>query len=280
MVQRINPSLLHLHGYKAAVLAGLGTFLTGVPTIATAHSESISAPDMKRAIFAEAVFYRRFRKVIAVSAGVESDLKRRGIRSDRIQIIHNGVTDRFVDGSSQGDPKSVLVVGRLVREKQVHVAIGAIAILRGRGIRISLRVAGDGPAKTELLELARSSGVEDSVQLLGFREDVTAELMHSPMFLMPSLSEGIPLALLEAMAFQRAIVASRVGGIPEVVHHGEHALLVTSGDATELADSIQRLLDDDHLRQTLAAAARHRFKSHFDADHMIDRYVELYRTLL
>ena len=161
----------------------------------------------------------------------------------------------------------------------MHVAIRAIELLASRGVRCNLEVIGDGPELTNLQRLATDRGVESQVEFLGFVDDVGEHLRHASLFLMPSRSEGIPLALLEAMAMRLPIVASRVGGIPELVSDEVHALLVAPDSPDHLAFAIGRLMVDPPLANRLAGAARERYKREFQTESMRRNYEEFYSRI-
>jgi glycosyltransferase involved in cell wall biosynthesis len=127
---------------------------------------------------------------------------------------------------------------------------------------------------------ARAHGLTDSIHLLGLRSDVAAVLAAADIFVLPSLSEGLPMALLEAMFARRPIVASSVGDVGVALAHGEAGLLVQPGDPPALALAIDRLLTDPNLARTLAERAFRRASAEYDVSHMVRRYVDAYKELL
>jgi glycosyltransferase involved in cell wall biosynthesis len=128
-----------------------------------------------------------------------------------------------------------------------------------------------------LRNFAEAEGLADRVHLLGYREDVPDILAAGDMFVMPSLSEGLPLALVEAMSASLPVIASQVGGIPEVVEHEREALLTPPGHPDALADALRRLMRDEAMRVALGGAARRRALSDFGVRAMGDAYERLYR---
>ena len=140
-----------------------------------------------------------------------------------------------------------------------------------------LAIAGRGEDEQRLRSIAHDAGIAPRMHLLGFRSDASDILAAGDVFVMPSLSEGLPLALIEAMATGLAIVASDVGGIPEVVARGREAVLVPAASPTALAAAIRALLDDPVRRAALGAAAQRRAHRDFSVAGMADAYEALYR---
>jgi glycosyltransferase involved in cell wall biosynthesis len=190
---------------------------------------------------------------------------------ERVVVVHNGVagTPRPGAGASVrrelGVPANapvIAMVSTLRPEKGHRVALRAFAALRERFPAASLVVVGDGPLLGELEEHARAIG--QSVLMTGYRDDVMAVLDAADMLLHPSHTDAFPTTLLEAMAASVPIVATAVGGIPEIVRDGQEALLVgPPPTAPKVAAALDRLLADADLRRRLGAAGRARFERHF-----------------
>jgi len=156
------------------------------------------------------------------------------------------------------------------------VLIDALATLRERaGWRLA--IAGRGEEEPRLRAQAATAGIGDRVHLLGFRDDVADILAAGDVFTMPSLSEGLPLALVEAMSFGLPVVVTGVGGVPEVVTNGVEGLIVPPSDPGALAAALDALLQDASRRQEMGAAARTRAVRDYALSTMADRYERLYR---
>jgi glycosyltransferase involved in cell wall biosynthesis len=140
-----------------------------------------------------------------------------------------------------------------------------------------LAIAGRGEEEDNLRTLARDEGIAERVTLLGFRRDVPDILAAADVFVMPSLSEGLPLALVEAMAAGLPVVVSEVGGVPEVAATGREAILVPPGDPAPLARGLATLLRDQRARAAMGVAARERAVRDFSVSTMCEAYARLYR---
>jgi glycosyltransferase involved in cell wall biosynthesis len=209
---------------------------------------------------------------------------------NRIVLIENGVdTQRYnrpggeVSRSQLGlDPNGMVVgaVGRLSPEKGLHHLLKGLAILRSHGLLVDLILVGDGPERPRLDLDSRAFGLDGHVKFLGVRRDLPRIYAVMDVFALPSLQEASPMALLEAMAAGRPIVATSVGGVPEILENGRSGLLVTPGCPVALADGLERLTSDSALRHRLGDAARHRVAERFDISHTVERHAQLYRELL
>jgi glycosyltransferase involved in cell wall biosynthesis len=205
-------------------------------------------------------------RVITVCEPFAQTLADRGVQRARLSVLTNfaEAPEPPVDGgralrSSLKIAATDLVIvsiGRLSPEKGQRYLLAAIAdVLRRCHVCIRVLIVGDGPDRSELEKLAMSSGIGGHVSFLGHQTDVWPYHWLADLFVLPSLSEGSPLALLESMAATKPIVATRVGGVPEVVRDGESALLVPAGNVPALARAIETMLNDAGLRSRLSTGA-------------------------
>jgi glycogen synthase len=176
----------------------------------------------------------------------------------------------------------LLCVGRLVPDKGFETALGAVARLVPRFPRLRLVIAGDGPLLSELQVQASALGVSQFVEFLGWvAEDQVLELMNDvTLVVMPSRREGLPLVAIQAAYMGRPVVATRVGGLPEVVIHGETGLLVEPGDETALVDAIASLLEHPETASELGSSAARRARERFHPERYLAAYEALYRNLV
>lgn len=228
---------------------------------------------------------------IAVSqAGNAAWAERTGL--PRLVTIHNGINpnqfrrrrDAFAARAELAIPVdgSIVVgaVGRLAAVKGHASLIEAAARLRGLGLGVRVVLAGSGPMLTELQSLADQLGIESFVHFVGHRSDVPAVLEAFDVFAHPSLSEALPYAVMEAMSMGLPVVASDVGGIPEIVARDQTGFLVPPGDIDGLASGLRALIESPELRVRMGCAGRQRILDCFDEQRMTDRTIALYRSLL
>ncbi len=201
----------------------------------------------------------------------------------KLDVIHTAVDpaaytrhpDPNLRKSLAGDRPLVLTVARLDEQKGHRHLLAAATELR----EAVFVLAGDGPNRASLQKLARELGVEERVRFLGEREDVADLLAVCDVFALPSLYEGLPVSVLEAMAAERVVVATAVGGTGEAIVDGVSGLLVPPKDPGALAAALARVLSDERLRSRLAGAGRARVASHFSASEMVTRVTDSYELL-
>lgn len=233
-------------------------------------------------------FYRiingRFSRIIAVSEAVCATLRDSGVNETIIRLIYNGVDMTRFKGQAPGLLRKELglpreacvlaMIANLDPVKDHMTVIKCLQTLHGSGKHMHLILAGNGPLRTELEHAAIAAGLNAYVHFLGLRADVPAILADADIFLLSSLTEGLSNALLEAMAGGKPVVATRVGGNPEVIVDGVTGFLVPVGDSAAMGAAILRLSESPGLRAAMGAAGRERVASHFSLSTMVKRYVD------
>ncbi len=277
--------------YRANVLAVLASGMShSMPKVVTSQ-HSLSPLSGKLSVLMTRHAHRFSDRVVAVSNAVRRYMiESEQIPSEQIVVIPNGVdTRRFQTSDSTATRKSLgladeeLVIGaagRLTRVKGFDVLIEAVRQLRSQGTRARLLIAGEGPERQHLQELIDRSGLRDQARLLGLREDLATLYSVFDIFVLSSRREGSPSVVLEAMAAECPVVASSVGGVPEIIEDGLSGILVPSDDAGSLADALATLAHAESKRQHLAANGRARVQKEFDLDRITVRYEELYSEVL
>jgi glycosyltransferase involved in cell wall biosynthesis len=199
-----------------------------------------------------------------------------GIAWEKLRVVHNGIdVEHFqYSGPCAGGP--IVSVGRLSPEKGVDQLLRAMAIVSKEDASLRLEIAGDGPSRGALGSLVEELNLTGQVSFLGEVDDVASLLQRAAVFVLPSLTEGISLTLLEAMSQGLPVVATRVGGSPEVVVHGETGLLVDPASPEQLASAILRLHRESGRARVMGLAARERVTQDFDARRMVREYQAIY----
>ncbi len=287
-IRHFRPHVVHTHATHALLYGGLAAVLSGVPRIVhTEHGRVF--PDKPRLMRAERWLSHRLERYVTVSDELAGEVHRHQlIPSDRIAVIPNGVEDLPPPNGAaisclrerlMGKRPGVVVgtTARLVWEKGLDVLIRAWARLKSLHIGATLIVAGEGPERPNLERLILELGVEDSVLLVGTVADVASFYRMVDVFVLSSVSEGLPMAILEAMAAGRKIVATQVGGIPEALGNGEAGVLVPPSDEQALSLAIASMFQSPNGRESvLAENARARYEQRFTARVMCERYESLY----
>lgn len=178
------------------------------------------------------------------------------------------------------DKKVFVYAGRLVDGKGLDLLLEAVKLIMDKDKTVYLLLLGEGPIKTRLEDKASSLGISDNVYFRGNVDNVYEYLNMSDIFVFPSFSEGMPNSLLEAMACGLPVIASRIGGVVDVVEDGKSGILFEPGDVSGLASAMVRLLRDEELRQRLGTEARKRIVDNFSIDRVADEYIKLYKKLI
>jgi glycosyltransferase involved in cell wall biosynthesis len=295
--KKLNVQIIHTHKYKDTILAGPAGKLCGIPhIIRTVHGlrepfEGLQAFKMSLYETIERTVHRYcVDSLICVSSQIERKYKAEG-QVSRVTCIRNGIdlegrsveTDRWRTRKNLGvDTRACLIgtVGRLTPVKGIPYLLEAARILLHQGTKVKVLIVGDGSIRLDLMVQTRNLGISENVVFLGHREDTDELLQALDIFVLPSLSEGIPMALLEAMAASRAVVASRVGGIPEIVEDGFEGFLVEPMDADSLAERCRQLIESPDIAKKMGEQARTRIERDFSATAMADRVASVYKELV
>ena len=283
-----DMDVIHFHTARAHALAPWLGSARGVRVV-TRRMDYRPHP----AAYARFLYNRCVDHVVAISRAIRDVLVATGVAPERISIIPSGVdVGRFVIPDAERDAVRrewgvtmpgqpvVLAIGALVRRKGHDVLIEAVRRLRAGGTQVTMVVCGEGPERAALAAGARAAGVADAVRFVGWRSDVPRQLGGADVVALPSTHEGLGVAALEAMAAGRAVVASDVGGLTEVVRHGETGWLVPPGDAGALERSLAQAIADPERRRAFGRAARERVMREFSMTRMAAENEALYRRLL
>jgi glycosyltransferase involved in cell wall biosynthesis len=259
--------------------------LAGVPHVITMHGGRYYAAHMRRRLALRLALALSDR-MVAVSHRLAADLRRDlRVAASRVSVLPNGVraerahpgTVRDELGLGPGD-RLLVSVGNLYPVKGHRHLIDALGLLRERNHEPHLAIAGRGDLADALTARAHHLGLADRVHLLGLRSDIPALLAAADAFVLPSLSEGLPLALLEAMFAGCPIVASEVGEVGAALGDGEAGLLVPAGDSAALANSLEKVLADPARAREMGERAARRAATEYDVAQMVRRYGALYEA--
>jgi len=282
-LRRHRVTVAHSHEFTMAVYGAWASWRAGIPHVITMHGGRYYAARLRRRLALRAAIARSARTA-AVSLRLARDLSRDlWIPPARILTIPNGVRHvrpqrvALRDELSLGPGDRLLVsVGNLYPVKGHQHLIDALARLAERHPQLHLAIAGRGELEGALAARARDHGLQGRVHLLGLRSDIPALLAAADLFVLPSLSEGLPLALLEAMFAGCPIVASDVGEVSAALADGRAGILVEPGHPAALAAAIDGLLNDPNRARVLGEGARARATMEYGIGQMSRRYLEAY----
>ncbi|MBV2209758.1 MAG: glycosyltransferase family 4 protein [Thermomonas sp.] len=280
---REQPSLLHVHSSKAGLLGRIAARIIAVPSVFTAHGWAFtSGATMTRKLMtvpSEWLAARTGGDIICVSQYDRQLARRYAITSDtRLHVVWNGIGDTPERALLTSNPEPVItMVARFAAQKDHATLLRAIAMMGDVPCR--LRLVGDGPLLSEAKALVFDLAIENQVEFMGSRTDVTTLLAHSDVFVLASHFEGLPISILEAMRAGLPVVASNVGGVSELVNE-ETGILVGQGDTAALAEALKRLLGNPALLSSMGAKGRERYEKDFRASTMIEKTLNVYETCL
>ncbi|MEP6986298.1 MAG: glycosyltransferase family 4 protein, partial [Chloroflexota bacterium] len=291
-LEALAPDIVHTHLIHADLYGALATRGIKVPIISSRHNDDAfryRAPVR----LVNRILWRMTSKGIAISDAIARfSIEIEGAKPEQIQRIHYGLdtsvaplnrteTKRKLTAELKlpADSQLIGMVCRLIEQKGVRYGLEAFIQLAEQFPKAHLLVAGKGPLLLELEERTKEAGLSSRVHFLGWRSDAPVLMAGLDILLAPSLWEGFGLVMLEAMAQQTPIVASRVSAIPEVVSDRETGLLVEPKDVEGLKDALSELLKDSALRQHMGLMGRDRLETHFSAIRMVKETIELYHTI-
>ena len=282
-------NLIHTHNCKSDLLGVIASQRTGVPIVCTNHLWTQADFKLRLYEFLDALLMRFFiKKIFAVSKGVIQDMLRKGISESKIQLISNGIrTGNFTFKEKQKevfgiDPSLIVfgVIGRLSPEKGHKFLFDAVSRLGKYLKKIHFLVAGEGPIKKELETLVSDLKISGLIQFIGYEKDISRVLNASDIIIQPSLKEGLPISLLEAMNYAKPIIATSVGDVPDLIHNKITGILIPPGSSDEIYKAMQLLIEEPLFREQLGRNAGEYVKSNFSLEKMIQAYTEQYNQVL
>ncbi len=304
LIRELRPQILHTHTAKAGTIGRLAALLAGdaAPPIVvhTFHGHVLRGyfGPLQSNLFRllEHWLARRTTALIAVSPEVRDDLVALGVApAEKFTVVRLGIELQERVGSLDGDaqgletrrqlgiaPDRFVVgwIGRMTAVKRTDDVLLAVRRLRDRGVDAVLCMVGDGPDRETVERRARELGIVRSSLFLGYQDDVAPYYAAFDALILPSANEGTPVSAIEALAGGRPVVATDVGGVPDVVRDGVDGFLVAPGDVDAMADRLARLAADADLRRRMGEAGSASVRERYSVERLLDDVDRLYRSLL
>jgi glycosyltransferase involved in cell wall biosynthesis len=294
IIRQGRYDVVHAHLFPASLFVAIASLAAPGPQYVfsehNAHNRRRSRPLFK---LLDAAIYSRYVHVLAVSEGVGDALREwlpalerkigvltNTVNEQQLKVMPEAVERTRTSLGLSPDHHVILFAGRLTEAKGPDILVEAVRRMQPIGRPLRVLMAGDGPMAGAVRRLVAEAGVGDRISLLGTRHDIPALLKLSDMLVMPSRWEGLPMVLLEAMVAGTPVLATRTGGIPEVLTHDASGWLVPPEDASTLADAATYLLRSPERRVRLAAHARETYDARFSFAATMTRLVAAYRAIL
>lgn len=280
VIQLYNVDIINSHGYRADIIGWICSKLSNILIMPTFHGWTRCDWKVKFFEYIDAILMRKMDSIITVSEANRRKLIAKGCDERRICVVPNAIDlhDFFLLSSTvdklnlrahldiQQEARIIVCVGRISREKGQKILLHSFREVLEQRPQTFLLLVGDGPDRKDLERSAYEWGIHHRVIFLGFRNDISHLLEQADLMAMPSLTEGLPTAILEAFACKLPVIATSVGGVPEIVLNGKTGLLVPPGDPAALRDVILRCLDDIDKVKTLGIRANKFLKDHYTFD--------------
>jgi glycosyltransferase involved in cell wall biosynthesis len=285
-IQEDGIELLHTHGYKADLYGYVAARRSGKPIVATCHNWVGGTAALGIYNHLDRLALKRFQGLAAVSDSVAQRLLDSGVSARKIRTIANGID---VEPFEQAQPSPTLaldgnkvvgMVARLDLQKGFEYLLRAVRELCGTFPALKVMVVGEGPDRKLIEDMIQRFGLQSNVILAGQHSDMPGIYAAIDILVLPSLNEGLPMTILEAMAASKPVIATRVGAIPKVIKDGHTGLLVDPGDVEGLRNALARLLSDSDLCRRIGTSGHDWVSRNFTSEAMALKYRQMYDEVL
>ena len=290
LFRRERPDIVHTHNFYSHAHGAIAARMTGIPVVHTKHGRAVASlawsPALRRRL------YRLADRIVVVSSETGESFRRKsGVEAGRVVVIRNGIDFGSYGGPGREEARASLGIGgsaarvfgsvsRLNPVKDHATMLRAFAAAARDCAGCVLLIVGDGPERAAIERLARELAIEDRVILTGFTNDIPRHLAAMDAFLQPSREEGLSLTILEAAAAGVPVIATPVGGTPEIVSNGETGTLVPVGDVGALAAAMRSFLADPEPFRRMALRLKAEVETAFSTSRMAECYRMLYLDVL
>jgi L-malate glycosyltransferase len=283
ILSKVRPDILAFNTPKAILLGSMVSHF--IPVRARIIFRRVSFP-LRKNLFTRLKYKWGIHRIIAISESIRCQLYADGIPLSRIKTIYEGLDisgfaqEKSMKAGRSDDPIVIGCVAHLSPEKGVDYLIRAASLMPDVRTRARFIIVGDGRCRQDLEKQARELGLKDCFQFVGFQDHTAAFLLSFDIFVLPSLSEGLSSAILSAMASSLPVVATRVGGIPELIRNEEEGLLVPPGDPAALAEALVHLCNNSEMRLLMGRKGRARVEEYFTLQRKIIETEKLCESLI
>lgn len=288
-VKKNRINIMHTHGYKSNVYGFLVSRLLKKPIVSTCHNWIANDLMTKTYYRLDKYLLQRFNKVVPVSEEIERELLRNKVKGERISLIYNGINaSRFEQSNKNlrrefniGEKTKVIgTVARFTQEKGLFHLLEVAEKILNLCSNVIFLFVGYGQLKNDLIKKSKELGIGEKIIFTGQRNDLPDIYSIIDIFVLPSLREGLPMVLLEAMAAKKPIIATKVGAIPRVIENRKDGILIDPGSVDAMKEAIFWLLTNEEFSKNISMNAFNKVAKEFSSRKMCSRYVTIYESLL
>lgn len=284
LIKKRKYNIIHVHLFPADIFAALASLFLpkDIVWIFTEHVDYNRRRSYKFCKILDGFTYSRYSKIICVSKQVEfASLNWVPSNKEKTKVISNAIPIPKFLNSCPVKTYDILFVGRLTKQKGVEILLKAIKILKNEYSRnLKIAIVGEGELKENLNNLTVELGVNKEVKFLGVRKDIKELMASSKIFVLPSRWEGFGIVIIEAMSNMLPIIATSVGGIPEIIENGKDGILIPPENPKALTRAIDSLLENGKLREKLSQAAYKKVREKYSIDTYSVRMLDFYKSLV
>lgn len=293
-IKEKNIDIVHSHNYKSNIYSFFATLFLKCKKVATCHLWAGESFKMKFYEFLDKLFLKKFDKVVGVSEKIISELIKSSIPKEKIEFVSNGIdiekfTPEKIDKTKvtqikkelgiKDNEKVVGTIGRLSKQKgHIYLIYAAKEIIK-EFPNVKFLIVGDGELKEELLLEVKKLNLEEKIIFTGFRNDIPEILNVIDIFVLPSLNEGMPMVLLEAMAAKKPIIATNVGAIPKLIENNKTGFLIELKSEKKIYECIITLLKDSKKSLLFTQNTYGKVKNEYSLEYMTEKYLNIYKQL-
>ncbi|PFE04852.1 glycosyltransferase family 1 protein [Bacillus cereus] len=278
IIAKEQVDIVHAQFLRENYIAILAKLLgASIRVIWTYH---VDVPMARPLRWCNAFFTRYNDTIICISQFMKQQLLEKGVQKDKLKMIYNGLEDPYSNAlPALHKPMKIAVIGRLSEEKGQPFFIRSLHKLKTQypSLQWQCNIIGDGPLKSQLENLITTLQLDDSVSLLGFQDNIIKEYEAHDIIVIPSKNEGLSYVAIEAIAMKKPVIATNIGGLPEVIVPNQSGISIPYGDEEQLATALARLLQDEKLYHSLAECGREYYLQNFTFSKMLTEVNNIYR---
>jgi glycosyltransferase involved in cell wall biosynthesis len=269
---------VHAQFLRENYIALLSTFLGSKVKVVWTYHVNVPMPSFIR--FSNYFMTRYNHKVICVAEFMKKELLQKGVPDNKLTVIYNGIRNPKIDFSQKlvSKEKIISIIGRLSEEKGHKFLFESLSKMKKErpDLQWKLNIVGDGPLKQDLIDFSKKLDIDSNIYFKGFVNNMGVEYINSDLIVLPSENEAFPFVAIESLAYEKPVISTNVGGLPEVIRHNETGLLVPYGDVKALSENITKLLEDEDFAKRLAKNGKDFFLKNLTFDKMLRQTLSIY----